>query len=646
MPWEAAYETLPLEGKWEHCREALARERAKPMTPQRLNLVKNLEAQVKHEEGMLVLFDPKWDCAHNLYIAPKKGPLVPLVPNPQQAEIIDLYVRHKAANEKLFVIIIKARQEGMSTIISGLNYAHVRNGENQDIQVMSHDDPGAEELFRIYSRFHEHDPWKAETTKGTVKELRFAPPTAGKIVVRTAGAKGAVARGSRLHGAHLSELAQWPNGGYDAFNAIMPAVVDSPEAWCMVWIETTGNGQQGVAYDIAMEADQAERDNQPGLWKLVFLPWYKRFDAFAPIHSQAEEDAIRASMTDWERQVSADYSLSLEQIKWARLVLDKARGETPAEKRRWFNQEFPTVLHDSFQSTGGGALDPAVVNNRIAIITRDERALPPWQGDITADSDERDWNEAEAKYVEETPRPLVTRREGGPLTIRRFPVAGHRYCFGVDLAHGLARGDWTVATVFDRTSHEFVATFRAKLNPHMAVAPVRLLSAMYNNALIAPETNLEPAFCNWLADTDRRDYLYVERNPGQVAIDDSFKRNFGWKATEAGKRRLVSVLRQWLHYKPAAFTCPVMLREMLVIREVLNKATAKLRYAWAPKGAHDDTAVCGGITLICHEDMPMETDSSAPTQQGDDSIVARVLRTLGRIDQEERRGDSDWLVMP
>ena len=74
------------------------------------------------------------------------------------------------------------------------------------------------------------------------------------------------------------------------------------------------------------------------------------------------------------------------------------------------------------------------------------------------------------------------------LTVWRKPVAGSRYCLGVDTAEGLAHGDYSCVQVLDVRSGEQCATWHGHITPDEFAYEINMLGLWYRDALCCGES--------------------------------------------------------------------------------------------------------------------------------------------------------------
>ena len=93
-----------------------------------------------------------------LKIRTKEGDIAPLDLNPAQ-QILQSAVDDQIASEgKVRVIILKARQQGLSTYTGGYLYYAVSQQPARKAMVVTHHADSTRALFDMTKRFHEHCP--------------------------------------------------------------------------------------------------------------------------------------------------------------------------------------------------------------------------------------------------------------------------------------------------------------------------------------------------------------------------------------------------------------------------------------------------------------------------------------------------------
>jgi hypothetical protein len=214
--------------------------------------------------------NPIWRLG-NLYVCVNKDGLkVDFKPNQAQCEV--LYQVFVLGRKR--VLILKARQLGMSTLIALIGLDYVLTNENSTFNIQSHNDEAAKDLLRekVVFPFAELD----DAIKGTVdqlntnqNELVFSPVWKIRSKVKIRGGTSQVL--------HISEwgkvAAKDPIRSEEILTGALPTA--GPNA--IVFIESTyEGGQAGHFYNqvkAAMEINEEHR--LPTDFCFLFFPWYE-----------------------------------------------------------------------------------------------------------------------------------------------------------------------------------------------------------------------------------------------------------------------------------------------------------------------------------------------------------------------------------
>lgn len=180
-----------------------------------------------------------------LTIRTKDGDLKPLVLNQAQRYFCEKIEEQLRTTGRIRVIILKGRQQGLSTVVGGRLIFRTTQGRGKRALVVAHKADASATLFTMTRRYYSHLPEivKPHAAYSSKKELDF-DNLQSSYVVATAGGDG-VLRGDTIQYAHLSEVAFWPaNSAAENFNGLIQTV---PEAdGTEVYIESTANGVSGI----------------------------------------------------------------------------------------------------------------------------------------------------------------------------------------------------------------------------------------------------------------------------------------------------------------------------------------------------------------------------------------------------------------
>src|SRR6516164_3629549 len=176
---------------------------------------------------------------HALKLRPKNGPLEPFTLNPAQRRLHEIIEQQKASTGRVRVVILKARQLGVSTYVAARLYQRTIHNPGVRTIIIGHERRTSNNLFQIVKRFHEHSPEDTRPSISTsnAEELIFDRMDSGYIVsVATSEGTGRSATAQLLH---ASEAAFWSDLPMQAVS-LMPTVPDI--GGTEIIIESTANG--------------------------------------------------------------------------------------------------------------------------------------------------------------------------------------------------------------------------------------------------------------------------------------------------------------------------------------------------------------------------------------------------------------------
>jgi hypothetical protein len=208
--------------------------------------------------------DLEYFARHALKLRPKLGPLEPFLFNAAQRKLHEIIEGQKAKIGRVRVIVLKARQLGVSTYTAARFYHRTVNSPGLRCIIIGHERRASSNLFEIVKRFHEHMPDDIKSSTGTsnAEELLFDRLDGGYVVSVAAG-EGA-GRSATAQLLHASESAFWADLPLQ-MASLMQTVpdVDGSE----IIIESTANGYNDF-HSLWRKAEAGESEFMP-----AFLPW-------------------------------------------------------------------------------------------------------------------------------------------------------------------------------------------------------------------------------------------------------------------------------------------------------------------------------------------------------------------------------------
>lgn len=275
-----------------------------------------------------------------LRIRTKSGSIVPFNLNRAQLYVHQQLEAQREATGKVRALVLKGRQQGMSTYIEGRFFWKTTLEVGKYALILTHLQDSTDALFDMTKRYHDlcPAPFQRPTSAASAKELKFSDIDSG-YVVATAGSK-AVGRGRTIQYFHGSEVAFWSNAD-DHMAGIGQAVPNEPGT--EVILETTANGVGNPFHQRWQDAERGIGDFIP-----IFVPWFW----------QPEYAVVPAAdfvLDHDEAEYATLYNLSAEQMAWRRMkILNDFRGDVAL-----FDQEYPATAALAFRRVSGNPLiDP------------------------------------------------------------------------------------------------------------------------------------------------------------------------------------------------------------------------------------------------------------------------------------------------
>jgi hypothetical protein len=261
-----------------------------------------------------------------------QGRMVYLIANPPQRQLIEEMGLDPNATEfdlndlKLRIRILKARREGISTIVAALFFIDTYNHYHRNSAVVAHIEDSASEIFNIYKRYYDNLPKekKIKAQRSGGGEL-FWQDRDSRITVGTAGSVD-IKSGATLHNLHKSEYAKWTGDV-----AAVDASLNIAARWGNIIEETTAKGRNHF-----YPKWQASKQRK-NAYKAVFLAWFLDPRNTAPVIGVFTPTAEEAERME-------RYNLTPEQISWYR--------EQEAESKELTPQEYPDSDRVAFLSSG------------------------------------------------------------------------------------------------------------------------------------------------------------------------------------------------------------------------------------------------------------------------------------------------------
>ncbi len=270
-----------------------------------------------------------------LFIRTKAGEIRKMELNGAQLRVHMLAEHQMRIHGKIRILLLKARQLGMSTYVEARFFWRVTHRSGVRAFILTHHADATANLFGMAKRFQENCPAPLVPDVGasSSRELSFPDIDSG-YKVGTAGTEG-IGRSDTFQYFHGSEVAFWPKAETHTAGALQ-AVPQAPGT--EIWLESTANGLGGKFHEMWQDAQRGENEYLP-----IFLPWFED-----PQYWTVAPHAFEPSAEESEYEKT--YGLCLEQMVWRRNKLSELGSE-------WlFRQEYPATAEEAFQVSGEDTL--------------------------------------------------------------------------------------------------------------------------------------------------------------------------------------------------------------------------------------------------------------------------------------------------
>ena len=286
--------------------------------------------------------------------------LWPLKLNDAQEYAHSRFEAQKAKTGMVRAIVLKGRQQGISTLIEARNYHQTTHKRGVKAFIMTHDAKATANVFKMVERYHNNNNplLRPELGKSNASELEFSKLDS-RYSVATAGSKGA-GRSQTIHFFHGSEVAFWENAE-DHMAGALQAVPMAPGT--EVILESTANGVGNEFHRLCMQALAGD-----GPFELIFIPWFwqREYELEPGADFQLSDsvgDVPEGELT--EVGYATAYKLGARKMAWRRAKI--------AELGYWkFKQEYPATLAEAFQASGQDSFI-----SLSSVVRARKRVIPP-----------------------------------------------------------------------------------------------------------------------------------------------------------------------------------------------------------------------------------------------------------------------------
>ena len=242
-------------------------------------------------------------------------------------------------------IILKARQEGFSSLILAQFLIDCLSVDNTQSVVVSHEAKATERLLKrvkyyIDYFYNGNDFIKIPLKYNSKSELYF-PETNSTFYIGTAGQKS-FGRGDVINNLHVSEIAFFENPE-EFITGIIPAVPDDGR----IVMETTANG-----FNFLKQYWEQSRTGETP-FTTHFFPWWW--------HNEYQIIGEKlGNLSDDEVSLIERFDVTEDQLRWRR----RKMNEFPNKEK--FQQEYPADEFEAFISSGKPVFNTEILKRYLA----------------------------------------------------------------------------------------------------------------------------------------------------------------------------------------------------------------------------------------------------------------------------------------
>ena len=473
---------------------------------------------------------------------------VPFKFNRCQEIITEKLEKQRKETGKVRAIILKARQQGISTYCSGRVFWKSYFTPHARSVVMAHDSATSDALFTMSKNLIKNMPaeLRPEEHRSNAKEIIIKSPSfrdreaVASYRLYTAGSPEA-GRGTTPTIAHLSEVAFWQHD-----EKILAGLFQgiSQAAGTEVILESTANGAQGEFYRLWKTSERGDGEYLP-----IFLPWF-----ITPEYTAQEPEGFEPN--EHEQKLIDLYDLTFGQLYWRRLKIAES-GE------RKFRQEYPSTADEAFIVSGSNVFDLEKVGKLLPQPILKKRKF---------EFDSKMWED----------------HSEGQLEVYDYPDFEKGYVIGADVALGVGQ-DYSTAVVLDQDAR-VMCTYRDNyVDPSNFGDLLFYLGRYYNNSLLAVESNSMGIAT--LQQLERMKYVNLYRQTKIANISNEDGERLGFRTTLQSKATVIGNLKASIEDED------IWIPSSTIIQELKDYVSTETGRTEAAPGCTDDLVMALAIGL-------------------------------------------------
>jgi hypothetical protein len=363
-----------------------------------------------------------------------------------QEALVDEVIRQYNEGRPVRIIVLKARQLGMSTASAAVLFNWMQIFPGSQGLTIAHDTETSQSLFEKIQTGWDYWPFNSlrSLKHSTQRRLTWAETGSSMRIATANNVKSG--RGRTIQALHASEVAFWEDP-----ETLMTGLAQTipNDHGTIVIMESTANGIGNYWWSMWQDAVAEENDYVP-----LFFPWYHH-----PEYQIEDTWLTKTDLDEYEYWLYQDLEVDLEHIAWRRWAIQNLCHGDEAQ----FKQEYPATAAEAFLTTG----------RHVFPLQRLAECYRPMKG-------QRCFLRFEAGRYERIADPL------GPMTIFRWPGMDEEYMVAGDPSRTI-QGDPACIQVINRRSFEQVAVWHGQIDPVSFADELAKIGRYYNNAVVTTE---------------------------------------------------------------------------------------------------------------------------------------------------------------
>lgn len=421
-----------------------------------------------------------------------------------QSAFVTEVERQYNAGKPVRIIVLKARQIGISTITEAIIFLWLFIHQGANALLLANKQETAEEIFGKTKLYWDTWPFRLYFTPkySTKRHLQWLET---RSALRASPSKNLeVGRGMTFHAVHATECAFYPDPRtlMTGLHQTLPYKHGTLEV-----LESTANGSGDWWHEQWLKAENRESDFVP-----LFFPWYKHHE-----YRLATTINTRLELTPKERYY-LKLGASYENIAWRRWAIGNK-----VEDENEFMQEYPAVPEEAFIATG----QPIFPHDRLRDCYVEQKGVT---GFFTDNPD------GSVRFITDP---------AGSVTLYSRPAATDtrwdRYFIGGDPSE-TTTGDPACIQVINRKTFDQVAVWHGRIDPITFADEMIRLGKFFNYAMLCPEVmgGGQATVATLLA----RNYPNIWQNRWADQAPGRVGHLFGWSTNHRYKSWAISTLKK------------------------------------------------------------------------------------------------------